>query len=66
MDNLAPTATQRPFDDVGRSPDETFRARKKPVKKALPSPGNNQDAEPEIPTESEPVPATDHQLDLLA
>ena len=66
MDDLAPTATQRPFDDVGRTPGQTFRARKKAMKKVQLVPGNNQGADPGITPDAEPEPESDHQLDLLA
>ena len=66
MDNLAPIPTQRPFDDVGRTPEQTFRARKKAMKKVQPVPVNNQDADPEIAPDTDTEPESDHHLDLLA
>jgi hypothetical protein len=66
MDDLAPSPTQRTFEDVGRVRDENFRARKKAVKKALPAPSPKQDLDPEVAEETEPEADTNHQLDLLA
>lgn len=64
MDDLAPAPTQRTFDDAGRVRDESFRARKKAVKKVPPAPSPEPDPEVVPDPESETDP--DHQLDLLA
>ena len=64
MDDLAPAPAQRTFDKVGRTPDESFPARKKAVKKVPPAPAQKPDPEPELLPDPEPEP--DHQLDLLA
>ena len=62
MDDLAPAPAQRTSDDVGRTPEENFAARKKAVKKVQPAPAQKQDPEPELRPNRKP----DHQLDLLA
>jgi hypothetical protein len=62
MDDLAPAPAQRTFDKVERTPDESFMARKKAVKKVPPAPSRPPDPEPE----PAPEPELDHQLDLLA
>jgi hypothetical protein len=64
MDDLAPAPAQRISDDVGRTPEENFSARRKAVKKVQPVPAKKPEPEPELALEPEPEP--DHQLDLLA
>jgi hypothetical protein len=66
MDDLAPAPTQRTFDDVGRTPEGNFMARKKAMKKVQSAPAKKQDPDPEPAPEAEPEPELDHQLDLLA
>jgi hypothetical protein len=61
MDDLAPAPAQRTSDDGGRTPVQSFAARKKAVKKA-PLPAQNQDPEPALAPEPDP----DHELDVLA
>ena len=64
MDDLAPAPTQRTSDDGGRTPGQSFTARKKAVKKIQAAPAQKQDPEPDLAPELEP--GTDHQLDVLA
>ncbi|MFZ0960088.1 MAG: hypothetical protein WAO35_04230 [Terriglobia bacterium] len=64
MDDLAPAPAQRISDDGGRTPEENLAARRKAVRKVRPPPVENQDPEPELAPEPEPV--SDHQLDILA
>ena len=64
MDDLAPAPAQRTSDNGGRTPEGTFSARKKAVKKVQPAPAKEQ--YPELELAPEPEPELDHQLDLLA
>jgi hypothetical protein len=66
MDDLAPAPTQRTYDDAGRVREESFRARKKAVKKALPAISPRPDPKAEAADETDPAPEMDHELDLLA
>lgn len=62
MDDLAPGPTQRTSDEVGRTREVNFAARKKAMKKLQPVPAKK--PEPEVAPE--PDPESEHQLDLLA
>ena len=62
MDDLAPAPTQRTSDEVGRTREMNFAARKKAMKKVQPTPAKQPDPEPELA----PEPESEHQLDLLA
>jgi hypothetical protein len=62
MDDLAPAPTQRTSDEVGRTREVNFAARKKAMKKLQPVPAKK--PEPEVAPE--PDPESEHQLDLLA
>jgi hypothetical protein len=66
MGDLAPAPTQRIFDDVRRTPEGDFTARRKAVKKVQPVPAKKQDPGPEPAPEPESELELDHQLDLLA
>jgi hypothetical protein len=66
MDDLASAPTQRTYDDAGRVREESFRARKKVVKKALPDVTPRPDPDAGIAVEPDSAPETDHELDLLA
>jgi hypothetical protein len=61
MDDLAPAPAQRTSDDGGRTPTESFTARKKALKKGQQAPALPPDPEPELPSE----PESDHHLDVL-
>jgi hypothetical protein len=66
MDDLAPAPTHGISDDVGRVRDESFRARKKAVKKTPPAPAPQQETGTENSPDTAPEPDTNHELDLLA
>jgi len=65
MDDLAPAPTQRTSDEVGRTREVRFAARKKAMKKVQPTPAKKQDPESELAPD-EPESQPEHQLDLLA
>jgi hypothetical protein len=62
MDDLAPAPAQRTSDDGGRTPERSFAARKKAVKKVQDLPARTESSEPDAGSE----PESDHQIDLLA
>jgi len=64
MDDLAPAPTQRTSDEIGRTREVNFAARKKAMKKVPPAPAKKPDPEPQLAPE--PEPELEHQLDLLA
>jgi hypothetical protein len=62
MDDLAPAPTQWTSDDVGRTSEQGFAARKKASRKPPPVPAKKPELEPDVTPETE----SGHQLDLLA